>query len=345
MLPAPIPDNELERIESLRRMLLLSSPDEEAFDRVTRTVKRMFSVPIALVSLIDSQRQWFKSCIGLPIRETAREISFCGHAIAHNQLLVVENAAADPRFSDNPLATGEPHVIFYAGRPLYNAEGYAVGTLCMIDHHPRTFTVEDRRSLDDLGYWVENIFATRELSQTQQALLAELDEARRSSMLDPMLNIWNRAAAMMMLERESLRAFRSHSPLSIMMIDVDHFKQINDEFGHPGGDAVLIEIAKRMLGTTRTYDTLGRWGGDEFMVVLPDASPEKAAEIAQRLLRSVEYPFLLDEKIVEFSISIGISTADFITETPEANEHLARAEQALLTAKRQGKNRFEVFKA
>lgn len=325
-------------------MLLLSSPDEEAFDRVTRAAKRIFSVPIALVSLIDTHRQWFKSCIGLPVRETAREVSFCGHAIVFGHLFVIEDATSDPRFSDNPLVTGDPRVIFYAGRPLYNSEGYAVGTLCIIDHHPRTFSVDDHRSLDDLGYWVESIFVSRELSQTQKTLLAELDDARRNSMLDPMLNIWNRAAAMMMLERESLRAFRNRSSLSIMMIDVDSFKQINDEYGHPAGDAVLIEIAKRMLGATRTYDSLGRYGGDEFIAVLPDANAEKASEIAQRLLRSVEYPFLLDEKIIEFSISIGISTVDFTTETPEANEHLSRADQALLAAKRQGKNRFEVFK-
>lgn len=345
MLPAPIPDNEPERIASLRRMLLLSSPDEEAFDRVTRAAKRMFSVQIALVSLIDSHRQWFKSCIGLPVRETAREVSFCGHAIVFGQLFVIEDATSDTRFSDNPLVTGDPRVIFYAGRPLYNAEGYAVGTLCIIDHHPRTFTADDRRSLDDLGYWVESIFASRELSQTQTALLVELDNARRSNMLDPMLNIWNRAAAMMMFERERLRAFRSNSSLSVMMIDVDCFKQINDEFGHPAGDSVLIEIAKRMVGAMRSYDTLGRYGGDEFIAILPDAGVEKASEIAQRLLRSVSYPFLLDEKIIEFSISIGISTVDFLTETPETNEHLSRADQALLAAKRQGKNRVDVFKS
>ena len=345
MLPAPIPDNEPERIASLRRMLLLSSPDEEAFDRVTRAAKRMFSVPIALVSLIDSHRQWFKSCIGLPVRETPREASFCGHAIVFGKMFVVEDATSDPRFSDNPLVTGAPRVIFYAGRPLYNSEGYAVGTLCIIDHHARKFTLDDHRSLDDLGYWVESIFASRELSGTQKALLEELDDVRRSSMLDPMLNIWSRAGIMTMLEHESHRALRNSTSLSVMMIDVDCFKQINDEFGHPVGDAVLIEIAKRMLEATRTYDSLGRYGGDEFIVVLPGASAEKASEVAKRLLRSVEYPFLLDENSMEFSISIGISTVDFKTETPDSSEHLVRADQALLAAKRLGKNRFEVFEA
>lgn len=343
MLPAPIPPNEPERIASLRRMLLLSTPDEEAFDRVTRAAQRLFGVPIALVSLIDSHRQWFKSCIGLPVRETGRDVSFCGHAILGDELFIVEDALKDPRFLDNPLATDEPHVIFYAGRPLHNSEGHAVGTLCIIDHQPRTLSADDQRALRDLGYWVESIFASRELSQVQASMLNELDEMRRTSLLDPMLNIWNRGASVQMLERESLRAFRNHTSLSVMMIDLDQFKRINTDLGRAAGDEVLIEVTKRLLGTIRSYDSLGRYGGDEFIIVLPDATREVILEIAGRLLRAISYPFVFNDNVFELSICIGIATADFVHQTPDPGEQIAQAEQALLAARQQGTNQIHIW--
>ncbi|MFM5486675.1 GAF domain-containing protein, partial [Aeromonas veronii] len=113
-----VPDNERLRLDALRRLAILDSPAEERFDRITRMARNMFDVPIALVSLVDENRQWFKSCCGLPVLETPRDISFCGHAILGEELFVVEDAAQDPRFSDNPLVTGEPHIRFYAGHPL-----------------------------------------------------------------------------------------------------------------------------------------------------------------------------------------------------------------------------------
>jgi GAF domain-containing protein len=125
------PANEEQRLASLQRMQLLDTPDEEAFDRITRIAQHLFAVPIALVSLVDLNRQWFKSCVGLPVRETPRDVSFCGHAILGNDLFIIENAPADERFADNPLVTGGPNIRFYAGRPLRNAEGYNIGTLCI----------------------------------------------------------------------------------------------------------------------------------------------------------------------------------------------------------------------
>jgi diguanylate cyclase (GGDEF)-like protein len=343
MLSAQIPLNEPERIASLRKMLLLSSPDEEAFDRVTRAAQRMFGVPIALISLIDSNRQWFKSCIGLPVRETGRDVSFCGHAIMKEELMVIENARLDPRFADNPLVTDPPQVIFYAGRPLRNAENFLVGTLCVIDHQPRSFSQEDRRSLDDLGYWVEQIFFGRELGESQAAVLSELDEARRTSMLDPMLNIWNRGAAMQMQEREVLRAFRNKSSLSMLMIDVDYFKAINDEWGRPAGDSVLSELAKRLRSATRAYDSIGRYGGDELMAILPDTDPRMAREVVERFMESMSYPFVVGDEVFDVFVSIGIATSDYVSTTPTAPELLDWADAALLEAKRGGRARYVVY--
>jgi GAF domain-containing protein len=138
MIPAPTPENEAGRIAALYAMLLLDTPREERFDRIVEFAAREFDVPIALISLIDSERQWFKAAVGLgDVCETGRDISFCGHAIMRSDIMVVPDALADARFADNPLVTGAPHIRFYAGAPLILRNGYALGTLCLIDTRPR----------------------------------------------------------------------------------------------------------------------------------------------------------------------------------------------------------------
>ncbi len=149
------PDNEAARLLALRALNILDTPPEERFDRITRIARRLFDVPMVLVSLIDDKRQWFKSCQGLDAKETSRELSFCGHAILNDAICVVPDALLDPRFADNPLVTGPPHVRFYAGRPLKSATGFNVGTLCVIDHEPRVMSETDLHSLHDLAILVE----------------------------------------------------------------------------------------------------------------------------------------------------------------------------------------------
>ncbi|MCK0105799.1 GAF domain-containing protein [Marinobacter sp. S0848L] len=158
------PSNEASRLAALQSTLLLDTPPEERFDRVTRLAAQLFDVPICLVSLIDSDRQWFKSYYGLDVRETGRDISFCGHAILGSNLFVVENALADERFADNPLVTGAPDIRFYAGAPLTDLEGYRLGTLCLIDSEPRSFSAQDRQSLRDFADIIEREFRYQELN-------------------------------------------------------------------------------------------------------------------------------------------------------------------------------------
>ena len=133
MLVPGKPANEAARIQALQGLGLLDSAPEERFDRLTRLAKRLFNVPIALVTLVDSNRQWFKSCVGLGVSETPRNVSFCGHAILQDELLMVADAKQDERFYDNPLVTGEPKIRFYAGYPLTVPDGNKMGTLCLID--------------------------------------------------------------------------------------------------------------------------------------------------------------------------------------------------------------------
>lgn len=132
-----LPANENDRLQALRQLLILDTPAEERFDRIAAFAAQEFDMPIVLMSLIDEQRQWFKARIGLQACETDRDISFCGHAILQDEILVVPDLAMDERFFDNPTVTGDPHVKFYAGAQLKMPAGQSVGTLCLIDRVPR----------------------------------------------------------------------------------------------------------------------------------------------------------------------------------------------------------------
>ncbi|MDE2430301.1 MAG: GAF domain-containing protein, partial [Burkholderiales bacterium] len=156
-IPA-FPHNEAQRLQTLHACAILDTPAEERFDRLTRLAQHMFGVPIAVISLIDAHRQWFKSRQGLTVSETPRDISFCGHTILGREILHVADATQDVRFADNPLVTGAPHIRFYAGAPLHARNGHALGTLCLIDSVPRDLSEADRAALRDLADCVEREF-------------------------------------------------------------------------------------------------------------------------------------------------------------------------------------------
>ncbi|MHA7808972.1 MAG: PAS domain S-box protein [Marinobacter adhaerens] len=165
-----IPSEEVERQAALERTGLLDTEPEERFDRYTRMARKAFRVPIALVSLVDENRQWFKSCQGLAASETAREVSFCGHAILDSGILIVEDTLEDPRFAGNPLVTGAPNIRFYAGAPLHNSEGFRLGTLCLIDQTPRTFDKEDQSLLREIADCVEEEINLQAAAEVYQGL-------------------------------------------------------------------------------------------------------------------------------------------------------------------------------
>ncbi|MBJ6766107.1 PAS domain S-box protein [Myxococcaceae bacterium JPH2] len=170
MIPPPLPPDESRRLQALRSLCLLDSPSEERFDRVVRTAAHLFRVPIALVSLVDEGRQWFKARQGLGATETSRDVSFCGHAILATSTFVVPNAVLDDRFHDNPLVVGAPFIRFYAGHPLRAPDGGRVGTLCLIDSVPRDFSEHDRAALQNLAAWVELEFSALTVREARSAL-------------------------------------------------------------------------------------------------------------------------------------------------------------------------------
>jgi diguanylate cyclase (GGDEF)-like protein/PAS domain S-box-containing protein len=167
-VPAPLPDRENERLQKLRDYGVLDTPAETEFDDFTALASQIIGTPIALISLLDDQRQWFKSRVGLDVDATAREISFCGHAIHDVDLLVVEDAQADLRFAGNPLVTGAPHIRFYAGCPLVTPDGFALGTLCVIDRQPRQLSAQAADTLRKLGRQLVNLLELRRLLRVQR---------------------------------------------------------------------------------------------------------------------------------------------------------------------------------
>jgi PAS domain S-box-containing protein len=172
MIPASLPSNEADRVRALRELAVLDSAAEERFDRLTRLAQDMFETPIALVSLVDSDRQWFKSRQGLEAQETSRDIAFCSHAILQEDVFVVPDTLDDARFADNPLVTGNPDIRFYAGAPLKTSDGLAVGTLCVIDNQPRTWTDLQARALRGIADLVELEINQARVQNQQRALLA-----------------------------------------------------------------------------------------------------------------------------------------------------------------------------
>jgi phosphoserine phosphatase RsbU/P len=194
MLKAPIPDNDKERLASLYALNLLDSEPEERFDRLSRLSAALFDVPIAYLSVIDENRQWYLSCFGMPTGETGRSVSFCGHAIMGEEALVIPDAAADFRFQDNPLVTGPPNIRFYAGQPLRAPDGQKVGTLCLADHAPRSeFGAIQRERLVEMGQLAERELATGEIARLHTELAA-LREKERDYMrsVDEMLKLGSR---------------------------------------------------------------------------------------------------------------------------------------------------------
>ena len=259
------PANEKERLGSLRSLEILDTGAEERFDRITRMAARLFDVPIALISLVDENRQWFKSRVGLDACETGRDISFCGHAILGNETFVIENALQDERFRDNPLVTGAPEIRFYAGVPLRYLNGNKLGTLCIIDRKPRTLSDEDLTALRDLADMAEG-----ELGAIQLATI------------DDLTKISNRRGFITLAQSSLSLCARQGVPVSLAIFDLDEFKPINDRYGHAEGDRALIAFAGLMRKAFRQSDVLARLGGDEFTVLLTNASEAAAREIVER---------------------------------------------------------------
>lgn len=313
----PTPSNESARLDTLRALHILDTSPEERFDRLTRLARRLFGVPIALVSLVDAERQWFKSCVGLTASETSRDVSFCAHAILGDEIMMVPDTFADERFYDNPLVTDNPNIRFYAGCPLTVPNGSKLGTLCLIDTKPRGLDEEERELLRDLARMAE-----QELAAVQ---LATLDD----------LTLLSNRRGFEALAQHALNVCkRMQKPASLLFFDLNDFKQINDTFGHAEGDHAL----KRFADVLRESDVIGRLGGDEFVVLLSDSDCGATEEVTHRLTQMLDARNAEARRGYDIRYSVGQIQYDPARHGSVA-ELLAAADAAMYSHKQASKAR------
>lgn len=293
MLAAPLAQDEAPRLHALQQMQLLDTPPDDRLDTVTDLARLLFNVPIALVTLVDRERLWHLSHRGTETTETRRDISICGHVIVQDDVLVVENTLSDPRFHDNPLVTGDPHVRFYAGVPLKAQSGHRVGTLCVIDREPRSFASESRDLLRNLARLAEH--------QLQFISLETTDELTRIS---------NRRGFCQQTRRALAAANRAGCQSVLLLVDLIGFKMINDNYGHEAGDAVLAHFGHCLMLSCRESDPVGRIGGDQFGVFMPNAGADGARALVKRLVGHAAR--LNSSGLVPMSLrfSVGLAVAD-----------------------------------
>lgn len=264
-----IPLDETVRLQSLHSLRILDSVPEERFDRITRIAQRVFDVDICLVSLVASDRQWFKSKQGLDVCETPRNISFCGHAILDEKAFVIEDTLIDQRFADNPLVTDQPRIRFYAGYPVHTPNGERIGTLCLIDPEPRSFSPKDEQTLKDFAALVDD-----ELASSSKVHVDELT------------GIANRRGFTTVAEHLLPLCARNDLNVEVLFFDLDGFKQLNDQLGHEAGDKALKLFAKSLLKSFRSADVVARLGGDEFVVMVASMPGDKV--LSERALESMK---------------------------------------------------------
>jgi diguanylate cyclase (GGDEF)-like protein len=293
MITPATPVDELLRLETLRNLKILDTDPEERFDRVTRLAKRIFGTEIALVSLVDSDRQWFKSCQGIEVTETSRDVSFCAHAILDDQVMIVNDTRTDERFRDNPLVSTDPNIRFYAGCPISAPNGSKLGTLCVIDSEPREIDDRDIALLEELG----------ELVEEELAMAAMLHD-------DPVTGLSNSLGFSQIAEYLLAMCVRTHSPATIMLFRIANQNVITGFMGQEEGDRAAIEMAQLLMASFRDSDIIGRLTHDTFAVLMAGASTENAQVTRERIETALIERNLRDDAEYELDVEMAAMAYD-----------------------------------
>jgi len=349
--PAPMHPREAERQAALDSYRILDTDCDESFDRLTRLASAVTGSSMATITLVDRDRQWFKSKVGIANDETPRKDSFCAHAILGDDIMVVEDAALDERFAGNPLVTGDPNIRFYAGVPLVTRGGLGLGTLCVLDSKPRQLSEEHRKLLRDIAAMAaEEMELHRNYHQLHSSRLAleknhnelqiEHERLETVAAMDGLTGLANRRTLDRVLSREIRRAARRKIPVAIALIDADHFKLYNDRYGHQAGDQCLKAIAKVLhQASRRPNDLAARYGGEEFAMVLPDTTVVGAMRVAEDIRKAVRALEIPHAGSVKRLVTVSVGVAAVVPEKGGEEEILLKAaDEALYEAKKQGRD-------
>ncbi len=329
--PKLINANEAERLAALRRYDILDTPPDRAFDRLTAMAVRLFKVPISIVSIVDSDRIWFKSYVGLDASEIGRDPGLCASAILQDDVWLIVDAKTDPCVLANPLVASDFGLRFYAGAPLKTADGFHLGTICIIDKQPRQLSDEEKLTLQDLAAIVmselELRLAARKTVQSErmarlQAVEA-LSQAERLANTDILTGLSNRRAFDSELRRQLNLINQQDGDAALAMIDLNGLKAINDNHGHDMGDTLLRQFAVALQANLRQGDSAYRFGGDEFALILPGARIVDMPKLKQRLDCVTEQ--VQAHGFSSISASVGIATLRETGNTPYKTVQLADA--------------------
>lgn len=338
MLAPYLPNETLDRLDPLYSLDILESPLQEKFERITRLTKNLFDVPTAFISLIDDQCLLFKSLLGTDIVELPHVTSFCDLALLQEDIFCVPETTKDERFSNNPYVIGDPHIHFYAGH-LIQLNHQKLGTISIVDHKPRHFSEDQLWLLKDMAALVDTEIQNYSISTDKGKLASDLDQARLASMVDPLTGLWNRQGMYNILKYRMDEYMANGTGFAVAILDIDNFKKINDSYGHESGDQTLKTIASILIDGCRETDAVGRWGGEEFLILINESNVNYVVEIAERIRSRIEsqqvaLPFALP---LDVTVTIGLTGISPWT-FPTLEDMINKADQALYHGKRNGRN-------
>ncbi len=330
------------KIASLHSLDPFYTPLEERFERITRLARRALGVPIVAITVVEGDRQWFKSVAGLQVSELPLDKSLCTEVLKDGRTVVVADTLKDLYLAENPLVVGKPKIRFYAGAPLKNYEKQTVGTLCAMDTKVRKPDANFATVLADLADMAQRELFSIELNNAQAALVSKLGRARRQAMFDPLTRLWNRRGGTELLDAALKDALQHDHTLGICLADIDNFKQINDQFGHQVGDQVLRSMAGRIVASVRPQDIVCRYGGEEFLVIVHDVDEQGCVAVAERICNGMrKLSMQTAGESLPATVSVGVAVRAR-GETITAEQLVDRADKALYESKRAGRDRVTI---
>jgi diguanylate cyclase (GGDEF)-like protein len=334
----PVPINEEQRVKAVQALMPhVARPDQAALPALARAAARSLAAPVSLIGLLDASSLQILASVGLDVPELHRQVALCAHTIAQpDKPTVVEDLACDPRFARNPLVLQHPHLRFYAGAAIVDGRGHALGTIAVMAPQPRQLSASECAAvcatLQDLA-----TLAQTALEHQQQAL-----QLTHQALHDQLTGLSNRAHFKHTLDVELAHAMRTGEPFTVLCMDLDGFKAVNDGFGHAAGDEVLCEVSKRLTQQVRLGDVLARFSGDEFGVVMRHGAKDSAQVLAKRIVKAVSAPITLSSGDT-IGVGISVGMAAYSDDVGSVATLLAQADQALYQAKKQNEKRWKMF--
>ena len=331
MAVLPTLDIEENRLAALERYRAMETASEQVYDDLVLLAAKAMDCPWAAMSFVGRDTVYYRAAYGANFLPEHRDQSFCDYAVnTDGATFIVENALIDQRFAHLPTVQGTPFIRSYVGAPLVTSDGYSIGVLFVLDDHPRSFSSDDIERLNTLARLA---VSQLELRRQTGLLSAANDKLRQLASCDGLTGLHNHRAFQERLEDELLYAVRNKTALSLILIDIDYFKEYNDRYGHPAGDIVLQAVGIMLLECSREYDFVARYGGEEFAVILRGAAAAEAYAVAERLRMHVANGNWPSRKV---TISVGVAT--FTPQLTSREALVGEADRLLYVAKESGKN-------